>query len=152
MVENRAGGGNNIGTEAAARSPADGYTLFMANTVNAINTSLYQNLNYIFIADFVPVANVMGSPVIMQVHPSVKANAAADLIASPRPPRQAQHGLGRRRLDRPHGGRALPLIGGIKLVHVPYRGESPGLTDLIGGQAQVMVATAGSSLQYTKAG
>src|SRR4030081_2927191 len=60
VVENRTGGGNNIGTEAAARSSADGYTLFMANTVNAINNSLYQKLNYNFIADFAPVANVMG--------------------------------------------------------------------------------------------
>jgi len=80
VVENRTGGGNNIGTEAAARSPADGYTLFMANTVNAINTTLYKNLNYNFITDLVPVAIVMRSPVIMQVHPSVPAKTVPEFI------------------------------------------------------------------------
>ena len=81
IVENRTGGGNNIGTEAAARSPADGYTLFMANTVNAINTTLYKNLNYNFTTDLVPVAIVMRSPVIMQVHPSVPAKTVPEFIA-----------------------------------------------------------------------
>ena len=81
FVENRPGGGNNIGTEMAARSPADGYTLFMANTVNTINNSLYQKLNYNFIADFAPVANVMGTPLLVLVHPSVAAKNAAELIA-----------------------------------------------------------------------
>src|SRR5215472_12031601 len=77
FVENRPGGGNNIGTEMAARSPADGYTLFMANTVNTINNSLYRKLNYNFIADFAPVANVMGTPLLVLVHPSVAAKNAA---------------------------------------------------------------------------
>src|SRR5471032_3240001 len=81
VVENRTGGGNNIGTEAAARSPADGYTLFMANTVNAINTTLYKNLNYNFTTDLVPVAIVMRSPVIMQIHPSVPAKTVPEFIA-----------------------------------------------------------------------
>src|SRR5215472_4841103 len=81
FVENRPGGGNNIGTEMAAHAPADGYTLFMANTVNAINNSLYQKLNYNFIADFAPVANVMGTPLLVLVHPSVAAKNAAELIA-----------------------------------------------------------------------
>jgi tripartite-type tricarboxylate transporter receptor subunit TctC len=71
FVENRPGGGNNIDTEMAARSPLDGYTLFMANTVNTINNSLYHKLNYNFIADFAPVANVMGTPLLVLVHPSV---------------------------------------------------------------------------------
>src|SRR5262249_53399634 len=81
FVENRPGGGNNIGTELAAHSPADGYTLFMANTVNTINNSLYQRLSYNFIADFAPVANVMGTPLLVLVHPSVAAKNAAELIA-----------------------------------------------------------------------
>ena len=81
FVENRPGGGNNIGTEMAARSPADGYTLFMANTVNTINNSLYQKLNYNFIADFAPVANVMGTPLLVLVPPSLAAKNAAQLIA-----------------------------------------------------------------------
>src|SRR5712691_56488 len=80
VVENRPGGGNNIGTEAAVRAPADGYTLFMANTVNAINTTLYQNLSYNFATDMAPVAILMRSPLLMQVHPSVPARTVPEFI------------------------------------------------------------------------
>jgi tripartite-type tricarboxylate transporter receptor subunit TctC len=153
VVENRPGGGNNIGTEMAARAPADGYTLFMANTVNAINNSLYQKLNYNFIADFAPVANVMGTPLLVLVHPSVKAQNAAELIAlakaSPGKLNLASGGIG----STGHMSAELfQMMAGIKFTHVPYRGEAPALTDLIAGQAQVMVSTTGSSLQYAKAG
>jgi tripartite-type tricarboxylate transporter receptor subunit TctC len=153
VVENRPGGGNNIGTEMAARAPADGYTLFMANTVNTINNSLYQKLNYNFIADFAPVANVMGTPLLVLVHPSVKANNAAELIAlakaSPGKLNLASGGIG----STGHMSAELfQMMAGIKFTHVPYRGEAPALTDLIAGQAQVMVSTTGSSLQYAKAG
>ena len=109
FVENRPGGGNNIGTEMAARSPADGYTLFMANTVNTINNSLYQKLNYNFIADFAPVANVMGTPLLVLVHPSVRGKKCRRTDrARQGQPRQAQPRLGRRRLDRSHVRRAVP--------------------------------------------
>jgi tripartite-type tricarboxylate transporter receptor subunit TctC len=153
FVENRPGGGNNIGTEMAARSPADGYTLFMANTVNTINNSLYQKLNYNFIADFAPVANVMGTPLLVLVHPSVAANNAAELIAlakaSPGKLNLASGGVG----STGHMSAELfQMMAGIKFTHVPYRGEAPALTDLIAGQAQLMVSTTGSSLQYARAG
>jgi tripartite-type tricarboxylate transporter receptor subunit TctC len=153
FVENRPGGGNNIGTEMAARSPADGYTLFMANTVNTINNSLYGKLNYNFIADFAPVANVMGTPLLVLVHPSVKANDVAELIAlakaAPDKLNLASGGVG----STGHMSAELfQMMAGIKFTHVPYRGEALALTDLIGGQAQVMVSTTGSSLQYAKAG
>lgn len=153
FVENRPGGGNNIGTEMAAHSPADGYTLFMANTVNTINNSLYHNLNYNFIADFAPVANIMGTPLLLLVHPSVKAKSAAELIAL------AKASLGT--LNLASGGvgstghmsaELFQMMAGIKFTHVPYRGEALALTDLIAGNAQVMIATTGSSLQYAKAG
>jgi tripartite-type tricarboxylate transporter receptor subunit TctC len=153
FVENRPGGGNNIGTEMAARSPADGYTLFMANTVNTINNSLYRNLSYNFIADFAPVANVMATPLLLLVNPSVAAKNAAELIAlakaSPAKLNLASGGVG----STGHMSAELfQMMAGIKFTHVPYRGEAPGLTDLIAGQAQVMIATTGSSLQYAKAG
>jgi tripartite-type tricarboxylate transporter receptor subunit TctC len=153
VVENRPGGGNNIGTEMVARSPADGTTLFMANTVNTINNSLYRKLNYNFIADFAPVANVMGTPLLVLVHPSVKANNAAELIAlakaAPHKLNLASGGIG----STGHMSAELfQMMAGIKFTHVPYRGEAPALTDLIGGQAQVMMSTTGSSLQYAKAG
>src|SRR6266852_6120242 len=80
VVENRPGGGNNIGTEAVVRAPADGYTLLMANTVNAINTTLYDNLGYSFVTDMAPVAILMRSPLLMQVHPSVPARTVAEFI------------------------------------------------------------------------
>src|SRR5689334_19185637 len=153
FVENRPGGGNNIGTEMAAHSPADGYTLFMANTVNTINNSLYQNLNYNFIADFAPIANIMGTPLLLLVHPSVSAKSVAELIAlaKARPGRLnlASGGVG----STGHmSAELLQMMAGIKFTHVPYRGEALALVDLIAGNAQVMIATTGSSLQYAKAG
>src|ERR1700738_3172085 len=81
FVENRPGGGNNIGTEMAAHAPPDGYTPFMANSVNSINNSLYENLNYVFMNDFIPIVNTMTSPCLMMVHPSVPAKTAAEFIA-----------------------------------------------------------------------
>jgi len=153
FVENRPGGGNNIGTEMAAHSPADGYTLIMANTVNAINNSLYQNLSYNFIADFSPIANVMGTPLLVLVHPSVEAKSVTELIAlakaSPGKLNLASGGVG----STGHMSAELfQMMAGIKFTHVPYRGEALALTDLIAGQAQVMISTTGSSLQYAKAG
>jgi tripartite-type tricarboxylate transporter receptor subunit TctC len=152
VVENRTGGGNNIGTEAAARSPADGYTLFMANTVNAINTTLYKNLNYNFITDLVPVAIVMRSPVIMQVHPSVPAKTVPEFITYAKAnPGKVNMGSGGVGATGHMAGELFQLLSGTKLTHVPYRGESLALTDLLGGQVQVVFATAGSSIQYIKA-
>jgi len=153
FVENRPGGGNNIGTETAAHAPPDGYTLFMANTVNTINNSLYRNLNYNFIADFTPIANIMGTPLLVLVHPSVKAKNAAELIAlaktNPGKLNLASGGVG----STGHMSAELfQMMAGIKFTHVPYRGEALALTDLIAGNAQVMISTTGSSLQYAKAG
>jgi tripartite-type tricarboxylate transporter receptor subunit TctC len=153
IVENRTGGGNNIGTEAAARSPADGYTLFMANTVNAINTTLYKNLNYNFTTDLVPVAIVMRSPVIMQVHPSVPAKTVPEFIAYAKAnPGKVNMGSGGVGATGHMAGELFQLMAGIKLVHVPYRGESLALTDLLGGQVQVLFASLPSSIEYIKAG
>jgi tripartite-type tricarboxylate transporter receptor subunit TctC len=152
VVENRTGGGNNIGTEAAARSPADGYTLFMANTVNAINTTLYKNLNYNFATDLVPVAIVMRSPVIMQVHPSVPAKTVPEFIAYAKAnPGKVNMGSGGVGSTGHMAGELFQLLSGTKLTHVPYRGESLALTDLLGGQVQIVFSTAGSSIQYIKA-
>ena len=153
FVENRPGGGNNIGTEMAAHAPADGYTLFMANSVNAINNSLCENLNYVFLNDFVPIVNTMTSPCLMMVHPSVPAKTAAEFIAlakaSPSKINMGSGGVG----STGHlGGELLQMMAGIKLTHVPYRGEAPAMTDLIAGQCQMVIATTGSAMQYCKAG
>jgi tripartite-type tricarboxylate transporter receptor subunit TctC len=139
--------------QVAARSPADGYTLFMANTVNTINNSLYQKFNYNFIADFAPVANIMGTPLLVLVRPSVAPKNAAEPIAlakaNPRKLNLASGGVG----STGHMSAELfQMMAGIKFTHVPYRGEAPALTDLIAGQAELMVSTTGSSLQYARAG
>jgi tripartite-type tricarboxylate transporter receptor subunit TctC len=153
FVENRPGGGNNIGTEMAAHAPPDGYTLFMANSVNAINNSLYENLNYVFMNDFIPIVNTMTSPCLMMVHPSVPAKTAAEFIALAKAdPGRINMGSGGVGSTGHLGGELLQMMAGIKLMHVPYRGEAPAMTDLIAGQCQMVIATTGSAMQYCKAG
>ena len=153
FVENRPGGNNNIGTEAAARSPADGYTLFMANSVNTMNASLYQKLSYNFIADFVPVVHVVKSPLLLMVHPSVPAKSVPEFIAYAKAnPGKLSMGSGGHGSTGHMAGALFQMLTGTKMVHLPYRGESLAMTDLLGGQVQVVFATTGSGLSYVKAG
>lgn len=153
VVENRPGGGNNIGTEAAARAAPDGYTLFAANSVNSINNSLYQNLNYNFVADFVPIAVLQRSPVVMQVHPSVPAATVGEFIALAKAsPGKVNMGSGGVGATGHMAGELFQMMSGAKLTHVPYRGESMAMTDLLSGQVQVVFSTIGSSIQYIRAG
>jgi tripartite-type tricarboxylate transporter receptor subunit TctC len=153
IVENRPGGGNNIGTEAAVRAAPDGYTLFMANTVNAINTTLYQNLSFNFTIDMAPVANVVRSVLLVNVHPSVPARTIPELIAYAKAnPGKVNMGSGGSGSTGHVSGELFAMMAGIKMVHVPYRGESMALADLIKGQVQVVVATTGSSISFVKAG
>src|SRR5436190_23411665 len=153
VAENRTGGGNNIGTEAAARSPADGYTLFMANTVNAINTTLYKNLNYNFTTDLVPVAIVMRSPVIMQVHPSFPATTVPEFIAYAKAsPGKINMGSGGNGTSIHVSGELFKLMAGVEMLHVPYRGGALALRDLVGGQIQVMFDTMHECIELVRAG
>jgi tripartite-type tricarboxylate transporter receptor subunit TctC len=153
VVENRPGGGNNIGTEAAVRAPADGYTLLMANTVNAINATLYDNLGYSFVTDMAPVAILMRTALLMQVHPSVPAKTAAEFIDYAKAnPGKINMGSGGNGATGHVSGELFKMMAGVKMVHVPYRGESLALTDLIAGQVQVVFTTIGSSIQYIRAG
>lgn len=153
VVENRPGGNNNIGTEAAARSAPDGYTLFMANSVNTVNASLYDKLNYNFIADFAPIVRTVSSPLLLMVHPSVPAKTVPELIAhlKANPGKLAMASGGHGSTGHMAGAQFMMLTG-TKMVHVPYRGESLAMTDLLGGSAQVAFATTGSALSYAKAG
>jgi tripartite-type tricarboxylate transporter receptor subunit TctC len=153
FVENRPGGNNNIGTEAAARSPADGYTLFMANSVNTINASLYQKLNYNFIADFAPIVRIVRSPLLMMVHPSVSAKTVLEFIAYAKAnPDRISMGSGGHGSSGHMAGAQFMMLTETKMVHLPYRGESLAMTDLLGGQVQVVFATTGSAIEYAKAG
>jgi len=152
-VENRTGGSNNIGTEAAARSAPDGYTLFMANSVNAINTSVFPNLSFNFSTDLIPVAVAMKSVLVLQVHPSVPVKTLPELIAYAKAnPGKINMGSGGKGSTGAMCGELFQMMAGVKFQHVPYRGESLAMADLIGGQVQMVVATVGSSIQYIKAG
>jgi tripartite-type tricarboxylate transporter receptor subunit TctC len=152
IIENRSGGGTNIATEAVVRAPADGYTLLMVGTTQAINATLYDKLNFRFIRDIAPVAGIISAPNVMVVNPSVPAKTVPELIAyakaNPRKLNMASPGVG----TTPHvAGELFKMMAGVDMVHVPYRGGGPALTDLLGGQVQVMFVTTVSSIGYIRA-
>jgi tripartite-type tricarboxylate transporter receptor subunit TctC len=125
----------------------------MANSVNAINMALYNNLDYDFIADFAPVVHVMSSPILMMVHPSVPAKTVPEFIALAKAnPDKLAMGSGGNGSSGHLAGELFMMMAGVKMVHVPYRGESLALSDLLGGQAQVVFATTGSSIPLVNAG
>jgi tripartite-type tricarboxylate transporter receptor subunit TctC len=153
IVENRAGGNNNIGTDAAAKAAPDGYTLFMANSVNAVNTSLYSKLSFNFPADFAPIIHVVRSPLLLMVHPSVPVKTVPEFIAYAKAnPDKINMGSGGNGSTGHLAGELFMMMTGTKMVHVPYRGESVAMTDLLGGQAQAVFATTGSAIQFARAG
>ena len=153
VVENRAGGNNNIGSELAAHSPADGYTLFMANSVNSINTVLYKNLNYNFVTDFTPVIHVVRSPLFMLVHPSVPAKTVPEFIGYAKAnPGKLAMGSGGSGSTGHLAGELFMMRTGVRMTHVPYRGESAAISDMMGGEPQVLFSTTGSAISFVKAG
>jgi tripartite-type tricarboxylate transporter receptor subunit TctC len=152
IVEDHPGGNNNIGSELAAHSAADGYTLFMANTVNTINAAIYKTLHYDFIADFTPVINVMISPLLLMVHPAVPAKTVPEFIAYAKAnPNKLSLASGGNGSTGHLAAELLMMMAGIKMVHVPYRGEALAMSDLIGNHAQVLMATTGTSIPFVKA-
>src|SRR5262245_59162851 len=153
IIENRPGGGNSIGTEAVVRAPADGYTLLLCGIFNATNATIYDKLNYNFIRDIAPVASVLRDAYVLVVNPSVPAKTVPEFIvyakANPGKINMASAGTG---AGGHVAGELFKMMAGVDMVHVPYRGGGPALTDLIAGQAQVMFATTISSIEYIKAG
>jgi tripartite-type tricarboxylate transporter receptor subunit TctC len=153
VIENRPGGGTNIGTEMAVRSPPDGYTLFMANTANAIAASLYKNLSFNFGTDLAPVAIAAHTPLLVVVHPSVPVKTIPELIAySKANPGKINMGSGGKGSTGHVSGELFQMLTGLKFQHVPYRGEAMAMTDLLGGQVQLAFITIGSSIQAIRAG
>jgi len=153
IVENRPGGSNNIGTETVVRSPADGYTLLLVNSVNAINATLFDKLNYNVIRDIAPVGGIIRVPNVMEVNLSVPAKTVPEFIdyakANPGKLNMASGGNG----SPGHvSGELFKIMAGVDMLHVPYRGSAPALTDLLGGQVQVMFDTTPASIQYIRAG
>jgi len=153
IIDNRPGAGNNIGTEAVVRAPADGYTLLLAGTPNTVNVTLYEKLNFDFIRDIAPVAGVIRGPYVLVVNPSVPAKSVPELIAyakaNPRKLNMASAGTG---TGGHIAGELFKMMAGVDLVHVPYRGGGPAFNDLIAGQVQVMFATTVGSIGYIRAG
>jgi tripartite-type tricarboxylate transporter receptor subunit TctC len=143
----------NIAAEAVVRASADGYTLLLANSSNSINGTLYDKLSFDFVRDIAPVAGVFNSGYVMDVNPSVPAKTVPEFIAyakaNPGKLNMASYGIG----SVPHvAGELFKLMAGVDLVHVPYRGSTPALTDLLGGQVQVMFDSTPSSLPHIKSG
>jgi len=153
FVDNRPGASSNIATEFVVRAPADGYTLLSVNSSNLINATLYDKLPYDFIRDITPVASMVYVPLLMEVHPSVPANTVPEFIAyakaNPGKINMASGGIG----NSTHvTGELFKMMAGVNLLHVPYRGSAPALTDLISGQVQVMFDVLSSSLEHVKSG
>jgi tripartite-type tricarboxylate transporter receptor subunit TctC len=154
VIENRPGAGSNIATEAVVHAPPDGYTLLLVGTPNAINATLYDNLNFNFIRDIAPVVGLIRGALVMVVHPSVPAKTPPEFIAYAKAnPGKLSYGSG--------GVGGITHItaelfkqeaGGLDIVHVPYRGVAPALTDLLGGQVQVLFINLAPSVGYIATG
>jgi tripartite-type tricarboxylate transporter receptor subunit TctC len=153
VIENRPGAGGNIGVEAVARAPADGYTLLLVAVTNAINATLYDNLNFNFIRDIAPVASATRASLVMVVHPSFPAKTVPEFIAyakaAPGKLNMASSGNG---TPQHISGELFKMMTGVDMVHVPYRGVAPALTDLFGGQVQVMFNSTPPSVEHIRAG
>jgi tripartite-type tricarboxylate transporter receptor subunit TctC len=151
IIDNRPGAGTNIGTEAVVRASPDGHSLLLVNAANAINATLNDKLSFNFIRDIAPVNGIMRVPSVMVVHPSLPAKTIPEFIAyanvNSGKLSMASGGIG----SGSHvAGELFKMMAGVDMVHVPYRGVAPALTDLLGGQVQVMVASTSASIAYIR--
>jgi tripartite-type tricarboxylate transporter receptor subunit TctC len=153
VIENRPGAGTNIGTEVVVNANPDGYTLLLVAPANAINATLYDKLNFNFISDIAPVAGIVRAPNVMELHPSVPAKTVPEFIAyakaNPGKISYASAGTG---TSLHMAGELFKMMAGIDMVHVPYRGTAPALTDLLAGQVQVMFDNITTSIPHIRAG
>jgi tripartite-type tricarboxylate transporter receptor subunit TctC len=153
VIENKAGGGNNIGTEAVVRAAPDGYTMLLVNPANGINQTLYKNLKFNILTDVVPVAGIARVPNVMEVNPNFPAKTVAEFIA------YAKEHPGKVNMASSGNGTSVHMSGelfmsmtGIKMAHVPYRGSSPALTDLMAGTVDVIFDNMPSSIGHIQGG
>jgi tripartite-type tricarboxylate transporter receptor subunit TctC len=153
VIDNRPGGGGNIGTEAVVRASPDGYTLLMVGGWNAINATLYDKLSFNFIRDIMPVASIGSAPYVMVINPSIPAKTVPEFIAyakaNPGKISMASAGTG---APSHVSGELFKMMAGVNMVHVPYRGGGPVMTDLLGGQVQVMFAPTPTSIEHIRSG
>jgi tripartite-type tricarboxylate transporter receptor subunit TctC len=151
IIENRPGAGSNIGTDAVVSASADGYTLLLASIPNAVNATLYEKLNHNFIRDIAPVASICRVPNVMAVHPSFPTKTVLEFIAYAKANQgkvnMASAGNG---ASDHMSGELFKMTAGVDIVHIPYRGAAPALTDLIAGQVQLMFPTMPATIQYVR--
>jgi tripartite-type tricarboxylate transporter receptor subunit TctC len=153
VIENRPGAGSNIGTEVVVNAPPDGYTLLLVGASSAINATLYERLSFNFLRDITPVAGVISIPFIMAVNPSFPAKTVSEFIAYAKAnPGKVNMASGGNGTAGHLSGELFKMMAGVNLVHVPYRGEAPALTDMLGGQVQAMFGTVPASIEYVRAG
>jgi tripartite-type tricarboxylate transporter receptor subunit TctC len=153
IIDNRPGGATNIGTEVVVRAPADGYTLLLIGTFNAINGTLYDKLNFNFIRDIVPVASIMSLPFVVVVHPSFPAKSVPEFIAyTEANPGKINYGSGGVGSSIHMAVELFKMMTGVNIGPVQYRGEAPALADLLGGHVHVVFATTAGASEYVKAG
>src|SRR5215472_2282284 len=153
VVDNRPGAASNIATEAALRAPPDGYTLLQVTSTNAVNVTFYENLKFNFMSDIAPVAGIIRVPFVMEINPSIPAKTVPEFIAyakaNPGKINMASGGIG---TSIHIAGELFKMMAGVNLVHVPYRGSAPALTDMISGQVHVMFDILTSSIQHIRSG
>lgn len=153
IIDNRGGAGGNIGAEAVARAPADGYTLLVATTAHAINMSLFKSISYDVVKDFAPVTLLTQGPLVLVATPSFAANNVRELIAlakaKPDTLNFASSGNGQ---STHLSGELFNSMAGIKMTHVPYKGSAPALTDVVAGQLPLMFDTMLSAMPFVKSG
>jgi tripartite-type tricarboxylate transporter receptor subunit TctC len=151
IIENRPGAGSNMATEAVVRAPPDGYTLLQISSVNAFNATLYDNLRFDFVRDIAPVASIYRGPGVLVVHPSFPAKSVPALIAyanaNPGKISMASGGVGS---PQHVYGELFKMMTGVDMLHVPYRGGAPAMTDLLAGQVQVMFDTLATSIEHIR--
>jgi tripartite-type tricarboxylate transporter receptor subunit TctC len=153
IIENRAGAGSNIATEAVVNSPPDGYTLLLVTAANFINATLYEKLNFNFIRDITPVASLSREPAVMVVHPSVPAKTVPEFIAYAKAnPGKIDFGSGGNGAPSHVFGELFNMLTGVSMVHVPYRGAGPALTGLLGNQVQVFFSPLSVAIEHIKTG
>jgi tripartite-type tricarboxylate transporter receptor subunit TctC len=153
VIESRPGAGSNIATESVIKSAPDGYTLLLVASANAINSTLYDKLSFNFIEDIAPVAATMRQPFVMEVNPSTPAMTVSAFVAYAKanPGRVAMASAGNGTPQHVFG-ELFKAMAGVNLLHVPYRGEAPALTDLLGGEIQVMFGSLSGSVEYIRTG
>jgi tripartite-type tricarboxylate transporter receptor subunit TctC len=153
IIENRPGGGNNIGTEQALKAAPDGYTVYLVNPANAINATLYEKLNFNFIRDLAPIGGFIRVPNVMEIIPSLPAKTVPEFIAyakaNPGKVNLASSGAG---TSVHMSGELFKMMTGTNMLHVPYRGSAPMITDLLGGQVQITFDNMPSSIEQIRAG